>query len=393
MSETWTTTQSKHVVPAKKYNKLLLTNGSDDILAHVISNDFVFKARDNGKVVEIDDDANVIILQYDNGRYDVIETDSKIFKNGGGGFYINNKLIPHVKLNQKFKKDDILAVNEQFFDGNNVEEEVSFKSGSLAKIAITSSYFTYEDACAITEKLSDNLTTNITMKKEVIIGKNSNVDFIVKKGDRVKVGDPLIVFDESYDDDSLNKLLANLSKEDGESFKNLSKVPVKSKYSGVIEDIKVYYAVDKSEMSKSMAKTIDGINKHVNNKKRVIEKYTKVSETDIILEPTDKVETQYGKIKGVDIGDGIMIEFYINYEDKMGIGDKLTFFTALKGIVSEIIPEGYEPYSEYRPDEEVSALLSPLSVYARMTGSILVNMFANKLLIELTRQAIDIYES
>lgn len=231
------------------------------------------------------------------------------------------------------------------------------------------------------------------MKKDVVLGKNSNIDFIVKKGDTVKVGDPLIVFDESYDDEGLNKLLANMSKEDGESFKNLSKVPVKSKYSGVIEDIKVYYTIDKSEMSKSMAKTIDGINKHINNKKRVIEKYTKVSETDVILEPTDKVETQYGKIKGVDVGDGIMIEFYINYEDKMGVGDKLTFFTALKGIVSEIIPEGYEPYSEYRPDERISALLSPLSVYARMTGSIMVNMFINKLLIELKRQCIDIYES
>lgn len=300
-------------------------------------------------------------------------------------------MVPKVKLNQTFKKDDILAVNEQFFDGDN-NGEVSFKSGALSKIAISSAYFTYEDACAITEDLSDALTTFITMKKDVTLGKNSNIDFIVKKGDRVKVGDPLIVFDESYDDEGLNKLLANMSKEDGESFKNLSKVPVKSKYSGIVEDIKVYYTVEKSEMSKSMARTIENINKDTLNKKKVIEKYTKVNETNVILEPTDKVETQYGKVKGVDVGDGVLIEFYIKYEDKMGIGDKLTFFTALKGIVSEIIPEGYEPYSEYREDEKVNALLSPISIYARMTGSILVNMFVNKLLIELKRQCIDIYD-
>lgn len=387
-----TTTQSKHVVPAKKYHKLLLTNGADDVLAHIISNDFVFKAKDDGEIVEIDEKANVIIVKYKSGKCDVIETDSKTFKNGGGGFYINNRLTPHVKLNQKVKKDDILAVNEQFFDGNNVTEDVSFKSGTLAKMAIASAYFTYEDACAITESLSDSMTTNITMKKDVILGKNSNIDFIVKKGDTVEVGSPLLIFDESYDDEGLNKLLVNMSKQDGDDFRNLSKVPVKSKYSGVIEDIKVYYAIDKAEMSKSMISAINQINKPINDKKKIIEKYARVDETDIILDPTDRVETQYGKVKGVEIGEGILIEFYINYEDKMGVGDKLTFFTALKGIVSEVIDKGQEPYSEYRPDEEVSAFVSPISIYARMTGSIMVNMFTNKLLIELKRQCLEIYE-
>lgn len=387
-----TSTQSKHIVPVKKGHKLLLTNGADDVLAHIISDDFAFKAKEDGTVVEINEKANIIIIKYKSGSYDVIETDSKVFKNGGGGFYINNKLTPHVKLNQKVKQDDILAVNEQFFDGSNVDEDVTFRSGSLAKMAISSSYFTYEDACAITDSLSNDMTTQITMKKEVILGKNSNIDFIVKKGDIVEVGSPLLVFDESYDDEGLNKMLANMSKQDGDDFRNLSKVPVKSKYSGVIEDIKVYYTIDKSEMSKSMANTINQINKITNDKKRTIEKYTSVNNTNIMLEPTDKVETQYGKVKGVEIGDGIMIEFYINYEDKMGVGDKLTFFTALKGIVSEVIDKGQEPYSEYRPDEEVSAFISPVSYYARMTGSLPINMFTNKLLIELKRQCVDIYE-
>lgn len=72
---------------------------------------------------------------------------------------------------------------------------------------------------------------------------------------------------------------------------------------------------------------------------------------------------------------------------------KLTFFTALKGIVCEVTPEGLEPFSEHRPDEEVSAFLSPISILSRMTGSVMVNMSLNKVLIELKHKMKEIAES
>lgn len=77
------TTQTKHVVPCKGYSPLLITNGTDKALGHVISNDFVFKAKDDGKIIDIDNDAGVVIIQYKNGKKDVIETYEKIYKNGG----------------------------------------------------------------------------------------------------------------------------------------------------------------------------------------------------------------------------------------------------------------------------------------------------------------------
>ena len=39
------------------------------------------------------------------------------------------------------------------------------------------------------------MAAKITMCKRVTIGKNANVDFIVKPGDTVKVGDELIRFE------------------------------------------------------------------------------------------------------------------------------------------------------------------------------------------------------
>ena len=60
-------------------------------------------------------------------------------------------------------------------------------------------------------------------------------------------------------------------------------------------------------------------------------------------------------------------------------------FTALKNTIAEIIPEGYEPYSEYRPDEEVSTIIASNSILNRMTPSILMTALGNKCIIELKR--------
>lgn len=60
-------------------------------------------------------------------------------------------------------------------------------------------------------------------------------------------------------------------------------------------------------------------------------------------------------------------------------------YTALKGIVSNVIDPGYEPRSEYRPNEEISILMAPGAVLARKTPSVILSMFANKVIIELKR--------
>ena len=63
----------------------------------------------------------------------------------------------------------------------------------------------------------------------------------------------------------------------------------------------------------------------------------------------------------------------------------LKHFTALKNTIGEIIPEGYEPYSSYRPEEEVSTLIASNSILNRMTPSILLVGLGGKCIIELKR--------
>lgn len=70
-----------------------------------------------------------------------------------------------------------------------------------------------------------------------------------------------------------------------------------------------------------------------------------------------------------------------------------SFYSALKSVIGEVIPEGLEPYSEFRPNEEISAFIGPAAIMARMTPSIIFTMFGNKVLIELKEKLREIYEN
>ena len=116
-----------------------------------------------------------------------------------------------------------------------------------------------------------------------------------------------------------------------------------------------------------------------------------INKSDMILDPVDKVETNYGKVKGEDVGEGVLIEFYTQYEDKLGVGDKITSSSSLKTVNCKICPEGYEAYSEFRKDEEISSFVAPISYLARMTKHLDRQLFGNKVLVELKRKVAEIY--
>ena len=90
-----------------------------------------------------------------------------------------------------------------------------------------------------------------------------------------------------------------------------------------------------------------------------------------------------------DAADCVKIRIYLKYHDKFKTGDKLIYGTAVKGVAKDIFPKGEEPYSEYRKDEKIHALLSIGSINARMVTSVLITTAINKGLIELTRHVKD----
>ncbi len=389
--------QSKHVIPVKNSSPVLISNGFEEVCRFDLSSDFVVNAEMNGKVIEYDEATKIMIVEYKDGSHKAINLGKTIVKNGGGGFFLSNQLITPYKVGDTFKKDDVLAYHKDFFT-NDRFNNCRMNMGTLTKVAIMSTYNTYQDATMITEKLSEEAATEMCFLRQVSIGKNSNIEYMVKVGDEIKVGDSLIQFDTSYEDNSLNALLANLGEDEKENVLEGSKNDIHSKYSGVIEDIKIYSTVDLDEMSPSLKSIVSAYYNKINKKKRLLEKYDPESKNSIVKcgllmnETTHKIEpNKFGVIKGQKIEDGVMIEFYIKHSEPLEIGSKIANFTALKNTIGEIIPAGYEPWSDFRPNEEISTIIASNSILKRMTPSILLTALGNKCVIELKNRLREIY--
>lgn len=387
--------QSKHVIPVKKSSPVLISNGAEEVCRFDLSSDFVINAKQDGKVIEVDEKLGLIICEYKDGSHQAINLNPTTVKNGGGGFYLANRLITNLKEGSTFKQDELLAWHKDFFK-NSKYNNGRFNMGTLTKIAILSTYNTYEDSTMITEKMSSDMATEMCFNKQVVIGKNANVDFMVKEGTVLDVGDSLIQFDTSFEDNELNQLLNSISEELKEGVLEGSRNDVRSKIAGTVEKIKIYSSVDLEELSPSLQKIVGGYYKTINSKKKLLEKYdpdSSIVKCGILFdEPTKKVEpNKFGVIKGQKVEDSVLIEFYVKHEEVLEIGSKVAYFTGLKATIGEVIPKGYEPHTEFRPDEEISSLIASNSILSRMTPSIILSTLGNKCIIELKRSLQDIY--
>lgn len=391
--------QSIQVVPVTNASPVLIANGFDEVARFHLSSDFVVNADEDGEVIDYDSKSEIMIVKYKSGNVRAVDLGSKIVKNGGGGYYLSNRLITKLSVGDKFKKDDIIAYHKDFFT-NSKYNNCRLNVGTLAKVALMSTYNTYEDGTFITNKLAKDASTEMVFDKKVVVGKNSNIEYMVNKGDKVLVGDSLIQFDSSFDDDSINALLANMSEGNKEAILENSRNDVKSKISGVIEDIKIYATVELDEMSESLRNVCSKYYKAINHKNNFLNKYDPDSTHSVIkcgvftTEVAAKVKpNQYGVIKGEEVDDGVLIEFYIKHSEPLEVGSKIANFSALKNTIDEIIPDGYEPWSEFRPEEEVSTIIASNSILNRMVPSIYVTTLGYKIVIELKRSLKDIWDN
>ena len=338
----------------------------------------------------------MMILAYKDGSHEAVNLNSVIVKNGGGGFYLANKLDTKFKVGQSFKKNDIIAADTQFFSKH--YDGTKFNLGTLCKCAIMSSFATFEDAKLITQNLSERMATEMIMSKHLVLGQNATIDYIVKTGDPIHVGDDLVRYEVSNTEQEMNKLLRNIGEDMKEDIKAMGRTAIHSKYNGVIEEVRIYSTFELNELSPSLKKVVGDYWSQIRKKKALIKKYK-------ITNPEDTGSTFYeadgpikpdenGKFKGYKLEDGgVIFEFYIKFKDPVGIGDKLCDYAALKGVTCVVVPKGQEPYTPRRPNEEISTITPPTSILARMTASFLFTIWGNKVLVELKDQLKEMYEA
>jgi len=379
--------QTKHTVPVQVMSKQLFGSGANKEIAYMISDDFCFKAKQNGIVEEIDEANKVAILLYDDGTRDAIDLNEVLVKNSNSGFYIKQTFLIAFKQSERFKKYDVIAYNPSFFKGKG--DDVDFCPATLAKIAITAGDFAFEDSTAITEKLSRKCATRITTCKAVSLDATTIIHEIKNVGDEIESGENLMTFTSSGDSISADIMQSLYAKLDASIIQDYTQESVKSKYSGDIVDIRIYYNHPFEELSPSLQQLITNYNNNIIKRRKKLEKLG-VKTSSLKLQPTEMQTNK--KIEGTEY-DGVLINFYIEYFDEMGIGDKLSFQTALKGVVSKVMSDDESPLSTYRPENEIEAILTPTGVISRMTADIYSTLYVNKVLVELGQQIKEIWNS
>ena len=383
------TSQTSHIVSTAEAEPVLVSNGVDEIAASYLSDEFVVMAKEDGKVIEIND--GYMIVQYKSGKKQAIPVMDRYSFNSGSGFYVDNKLKSNFELNDSFKKDDILAYHEKFFSKDS-SGMVRLNIGPLAKVAFCGLYSTYEDAGLITEKMSKKLATSVTMKQASKLEATDDVEFVVKVGDEVEIGDPLIIFGLGDTGDKAVDTFLQAFQKAGANLADTAKRVVRSKHAGRVVDVRMYTIKSMDKLSPSLFEILDNHFKENIRKRKILDKHDK-SNTVYKLDTLYTLPTQPLKgssIKGINCD--VLIEVYIEHDDEVSVGDKCVVYAASKQVISEVIPEGLEPYAESTPDEEISMFVAPSSILKRMIPSVLITGAANKVLLELKKQVRDIWE-
>lgn len=388
------TQTTQHQMRVKHSSPNLITYGMDEALPYMTTNIFSYKFKGKkGKVLDVTDDY-IIFEEIDNdGKKSthMINLKEQVMKNSDGGFFVTVKLKGMVKKGYNLKYNDILAYDSSAYTKSlatsKSQKNISYNIGTLAKVAIMCTDEAYEDSSIIDERLSDALTSSYCVKVNKTLSAGANAYYIAKVGQELKEGESLLVFQDNLNDAAANAILRNMDDDKTEEINDFYRTKIKSKLTGVLQDIRIYRTCDISDLSPSLKRIVVDYESNIKKEKDIAKKYG-ISEDEIKtnIEPDYKLE-QSGKLKAVE--NGVLIEFYIKCYDKMGIGDKLTYNTAIKGVVKDIMPEGKEPYTDFRPNEKVDALLTSASVNARMVSSIITAGSLTKVLVELTRTCKD----
>lgn len=374
--------RTKHDMRVDGGDPLLITNGTDDALSIFTPDVFTVNAKKDGRIIERDDEH--IVVQYDDGTIDFVDLSNKVYKNSDGGFYASVKLSTAKGLGSKVKKGQLIAYDPLSYTIDcGYDDNATYNQGTLAKIAIITSDKGFEDSCIVSRYISDALSSSVIMSVPVTLSKNTNVFNMIKVGENVQEGDPLLIIQNTFEDNDVNVLLKNLV-DDEDTVTSLGRIPIKSNNTGVIEDIKIYRTCELDEMSPSLKKIVSEYEKKQNAKAKQVAKY----DSNLAKQYYAQKLNQEGKLKNIE--DGVLIEIFIAYKDDFSVGDKLIFLGAQKGVAKEVVAEGDEPTSSYRPKEPIDAIASAVSFDKRMTCAPLQYTLAGKGLVELDRQVKDI---
>lgn len=381
-----TTGQHKHLIPVDDMSDPLISTDFERVVPF-LTKDYARVSKQPGKVLAIEN--SIMIVEYKDGSREDIDLNDIAYKHTSAGkFHINN-LVTDLKVGSKFDTSDILAYDPKHFR-KDIFGDVVATTGTLAKVAFIATGESYEDSTYIVNSLGEKMTTRGTKKKDIVVGPYTNIKQYVKRGETVQANSYLLVFDDA-EDEFTSSLLSTAAGSTDDDVVHFGSKPVKSKVKGIVKDIKVYYTVPFESLTKSMQKFIKEIASYETSKEETLKKFVELKNATSILSPIQEVKPDsLGRIKGVKVEDGVLIEYYIEYTDVMGVGDKITF-SAVKGVINNVIDDDFAAFTESAPDEPIEIFTSIIGVAKRMVLDIFKIAMGSRILVEEKKKFIELF--
>ena len=375
---------AKHSVRTEDSDPLLVTSGADEVMPYLTTNKFAYKAKNKGTIKELDE--SHILVEYVNGEKEWINLTETIEKNSDGGYYVPLKLDADekIKVGSAIKKDQIIAYDKYSFSNKLGESNnLAYNVGKLAKVAVINTDESFEDSGIISHSLAKKLATRIDLQYRAVVDAGCEIFYASKVGEHIEAGDNLLIWREAIEDAGDDDLLTSLSNSDLE-VSDLDKRKLTSEVTGTLKGIKIYRTIDYAAMSSSMEKLVKEYEKPIIE----LEKKMKAQGLDTSELPAHTKLVPNGIMKKAQ--NAILIEFYVEYLDTVGVGDKVTYNAANKAVEKAMFPIGKEPYTAFRPNEKIDAFVGESSIAHRNVSSILVYGSMQKLMVELDRHVKDI---
>ncbi len=361
--------QAAHVVPCEAYTQSMLRTGGEQVIPHRTGDLFCTTAKQPGTVVGLTDTG--IIIQNEDGTQFGVELGRRY--GNASGVTIAHRVITDLKKGDTIAVGEAIAYNPEFFERDILDKrQVIWKTSMLVRTVLMESPDTLEDSAAISQSLSNRLTTKSTKIKDIIIGFSQGIHQMVKVGTLVDAEDPLCVIEDEIS--ARNHLLDD---ETVNTLRSLSNNVPAAKVRGVIERVEVYYNGDVEDMSESLRSLVTASDKEMFKRNTSAGKkaYTGSVNSDFRI--------------GADplLVDEACIRVYITSDIGAGVGDKGVFGNQLKTVFGRIFNDDIVTESNVKID----AVFGARSVGDRIVTSPYEIMTSNVILELIGKRAVKAY--
>jgi len=343
--------QQSHVIAAQGYRESPISTGYDHILAHRVDEIFAVPASKAGEVVEQSDEH--LVVAYEDGTFEHVDLTTQ-YGISAGSVYPQRQATT-LKLGDKIEKGDILKYNAGFFKPSRFHpKQVQWMAGVIARTALMEASYTLEDSSAIDDWLAEQLGSEVTKVKTIVVRFDQTIRNLVKEGDHTDIATILCTIEDAVTAES-----GLFSDDDLDTLRLMSSATPSAGAVGEVSKIEVFYHGDPDDMSDSLLELALA---HDKRRRKVAKRLGKPAASGQV--------DQSLRIDGNGLElDHMAIKVYITHREGMSVGDKLVFASQMKSVVGHRL----SGINETESGRTVNAVFGAKSVMDRIVLSALLS--------------------